>query len=143
MRETFNNQKVRVVGRGWTSMSYGTSPATRASPGSTPHCATPSPRCAAPWARCIPRCSPRWGSPPRCEIWHSVTNSAGVQLRVADNGVGFDPEILARRVSEGHIGLASLLVGVEARGGSVDVDARPGGGTTITVTVPDGAPALR
>ena len=31
----------------------------------------------------------------------------------------------------------------DARGGSVDVDARPGGGTTITDTVPDGAPALR
>ena len=64
----------------------------------------------------------------------------GTELRVADDGVGFDPEILSRRVAEGHIGLASLVVTVEATGGSVDVDARPGAGTTITVTVPDAAP---
>ena len=37
---------------------------------------------------------------------------------MATDGIGFDPEILARRV-EGHIGLASL-VAVESAGGSVD-----------------------
>lgn len=58
-------------------------------------------------------------------------------LRVADNGIGFDPEILDRRVAEGHIGLASLMVGVEATGGAVDFANRPGGGTVVTVTVPD------
>lgn len=58
-------------------------------------------------------------------------------LRVADDGIGFDPEILARRVVEGHIGLASLVVGVEAAGGVVAFDRRLGGGTVVTVTVPD------
>lgn len=58
-------------------------------------------------------------------------------LRVTDDGVGFDPEILARRVAEGHIGLASLVVGVESAGGSMSFDPRPGGGTVVTVTVPD------
>lgn len=64
-------------------------------------------------------------------------------LRVADDGVGFDPVILDRRVAEGHIGLASLIVGVEATGGSVDFSSRPGGGTVVTVTVPDEMEAER
>ena len=58
-------------------------------------------------------------------------------LRVADDGVGFDPKILERRVGEGHIGLASLVVGVEAAGGTIDFRRRDGGGTAVTVTVPD------
>ena len=58
-------------------------------------------------------------------------------LRVADDGIGFDPEVLVRRVNEGHIGLASLFVAVEALGGSVEFAERPGGGTIVTVTVPD------
>jgi len=63
--------------------------------------------------------------------------AAGTVLAVADNGVGFDPDILARRVSEGHIGLASLVVAVEASGGSVEFGPGPAGGSTVTVTVPD------
>lgn len=59
-------------------------------------------------------------------------------LRVVDNGVGFDPAVLDRKVAEGHIGLSSLLVGVEAMGGSVQLVDTAGGGTTVIVTVPDG-----
>ena len=58
-------------------------------------------------------------------------------LRVTDNGIGFDPEILARRVAQGHIGLASLVVCVEAAGGSFQFTDPPGGGLSVTVTVPD------
>ena len=61
----------------------------------------------------------------------------GTVLQVADNGIGFDPAILASRVAEGHIGLASLVVAVESTGGSMDFTPRPGGGTIATVTVPD------
>lgn len=60
-----------------------------------------------------------------------------VTLMVADDGTGFDPEVLARRVAEGHIGLASLVVGIEAMGGSVDLDTAPGSGTAVTVTMSD------
>jgi two-component system NarL family sensor kinase len=59
-------------------------------------------------------------------------------LRVVDNGVGFDPAVLDNKVAEGHIGLSSLLVGVEAMGGSVQLVDTAGGGTTAIVTVPDG-----
>jgi len=58
-------------------------------------------------------------------------------LRVADDGIGFDPDIIVQRVSEGHIGLASLVVAVESTGGSVDFAERPDGGSVVTVTVPD------
>ncbi len=62
-------------------------------------------------------------------------------LRVIDNGVGFDPAVLDRKVAEGHIGLSSLVVGVEAMDGSVQLVETPGGGTTVVVIVPDGAPS--
>ena len=60
-----------------------------------------------------------------------------VTLRIADDGVGFDPAVLARRVAEGHIGLASLVVGIGAMGGSVEVDTAPGSGTSVTVAMTD------
>jgi two-component system NarL family sensor kinase len=61
----------------------------------------------------------------------------GTVLQVSDDGVGFDPAILSRRVSEGHIGLASLVVAVESAGGSMDFTEPPGGGTQVTVNLPD------
>ncbi len=73
----------------------------------------------------------------RCE----ATGATGtVTLSVADDGIGFDPDILADRVAEGHIGLASLVAGIEAMGGSVLLDTAPGDGTSVTVTLPT-APA--
>lgn len=77
---------------------------------------------------------------------HSQATSLGISLhrrgdatvlKVVDDGVGFNPEILTYRVSEGHIGLASLAVAVEAAGGSVDFSHHSGGGTVVSVTVPD------
>ncbi|MDF2823057.1 MAG: ATPase, partial [Mycobacterium sp.] len=73
---------------------------------------------------------------------HSRASRISVTLRsggttpvlvVTDNGVGFDPAVLAQSVADGHIGLASLIVAVEAAGGTFDIDAAPGGGTTVTV----------
>ncbi|CAN5848881.1 ATP-binding protein [soil metagenome] len=57
-------------------------------------------------------------------------------LVVADNGVGFDPAVLAESVAGGHIGLASLIVAVEATGGTLEMSETPGGGATTTITVP-------
>lgn len=61
---------------------------------------------------------------------------AEVSLLVADDGIGFDPEVLAQRVTQGHIGLASLIAGIEAMGGRVQLNTRPGAGTAVTVTLP-------
>ncbi len=58
-----------------------------------------------------------------------------VTLLVADDGIGFDPEVLPDRVAQGHIGLASLVAGIEAMGGSVRLDTAPGSGTAVTVSL--------
>ena len=58
-------------------------------------------------------------------------------LSVADDGIGFDTAILATRVAEGHIGLASLINGVEAAGGSIEFGRPDGGGTVVTVNMGD------
>lgn len=58
-----------------------------------------------------------------------------VVLTVSDDGVGFDPAVVARYVADGHVGLGSLLARLEAMGGSMLVDSADGG-TRITVTSP-------
>lgn len=60
----------------------------------------------------------------------------GVTLRIADNGVGFEPEVLDGCVAQGHIGLSSLVVGIEAMRGSVQLSRTSGGGTAVTVAMP-------
>jgi two-component system NarL family sensor kinase len=60
-----------------------------------------------------------------------------VVLSIADNGVGFDPGVLDSCVAQGHIGLSSLVVGIEEMGGAVELAATAGGGATVTITMPD------
>ncbi|CAN5156634.1 ATP-binding protein [soil metagenome] len=76
---------------------------------------------------------------------HSGANRLSLELHrsedalvlvIADNGVGFDPAVLAESVAGGHIGLASLIVAVEATGGTLEMSQTPGGGATTTITVP-------
>ncbi len=54
-------------------------------------------------------------------------------LQVSDNGAGFDPAV----ESEGQ-GLMSMRRRAQARGGSLEIESRPGGGTTTTCRVPLG-----
>ncbi len=56
----------------------------------------------------------------------------GVRLVVIDDGTGFD----AAAVPAGHLGLAGMKARAEAIGGRLEVDSRPGRGTTIAVVVP-------
>ncbi|SPM40389.1 two component sensor kinase [Mycobacterium numidiamassiliense] len=56
-------------------------------------------------------------------------------LNVSDDGVGFDSETMARRLGEGHIGLASHRTRVDAAGGTfVFLDVAEG--THICVEIP-------
>jgi two-component system, NarL family, sensor kinase len=58
-----------------------------------------------------------------------------VVLRVADDGVGIREDQLDRR-AEGHLGLRLLIDRVADQGGTMQVTARPGGGTVAVVRVP-------
>jgi signal transduction histidine kinase len=58
-----------------------------------------------------------------------------VVLRIRDDGKGFD----AAAVPDGHLGLAGMRARAEKVGAGFNVDARPGQGTTIEVTVPPDA----
>jgi PAS domain S-box-containing protein len=58
-----------------------------------------------------------------------------VELRVADNGVGFDPQ--AARES-GGLGLISMRERTEQAGGTLIIETERGKGTTVKVSLPSG-----
>jgi signal transduction histidine kinase len=60
----------------------------------------------------------------------------GARLRVSDDGQGFDPAT-AQGASAGHFGLVGMRERA-ARLGTFTLDARPGHGTTVEVTVQSG-----
>ena len=57
-------------------------------------------------------------------------------LSVSDDGVGCDPSELSKPARPGHIGLLSLSERADALGGSFDLRATRGGGTTAVLTLP-------
>jgi signal transduction histidine kinase/PAS domain-containing protein len=59
-----------------------------------------------------------------------------IQLEVADDGNGIPEGRLAAALREGHIGLASSIQRVEAVGGTLTLSPVPGGGTSVSVTLP-------
>jgi two-component system NarL family sensor kinase len=60
-----------------------------------------------------------------------------LELVVADDGCGFALAELPERLAEGHVGLATQRVRVEAAGGMLVIASAPGAGTRVEVTVPD------
>ena len=65
-----------------------------------------------------------------------VEDSEGLELAVEDDGRGFPAERLPERLADGHVGLASQRVRVEAAGGSMRVTSSPGAGTRVEIRVP-------
>lgn len=62
-------------------------------------------------------------------------DGAAATLDVQDDGVGMDPQVITRRLTEGHIGLASHRARIETAGGTVDF--RPvERGTWVSVRLP-------
>lgn len=59
-----------------------------------------------------------------------------VILTVADDGRGFDPDIVGTSLAAGHIGLGSLLARFDAMGGSMRIDAQTDRGTRVVATSP-------
>jgi signal transduction histidine kinase len=86
------------------------------------------------------------------EAMHNVAKHAGaqrvsvtvgsaddgrVEVEVRDDGRGFDLAVVGDRVtSAGGLGLRQMRERVEARGGSLTVESRPGGGTSVRASVP-------
>ena len=62
-----------------------------------------------------------------------IRHADELTLLVEDNGVGFDPAALG---PDAGIGLRNIASRVEYLGGVLELDSRPGHGTTITATVP-------
>jgi two-component system NarL family sensor kinase len=60
----------------------------------------------------------------------------GATLVVADDGSGMDQTRPASQLRAGHVGLATRRIRVESAGGALAVQSAPGGGTTVTVSVP-------
>jgi PAS domain S-box-containing protein len=65
-------------------------------------------------------------------------DDGAVVLEVADDGCGLDLVAVAGAPMNGHIGLASLAQRVEAVGGTLDLQAAEGGGTTVRAKLPIG-----
>ena len=59
--------------------------------------------------------------------------NGSVRLRINDDGVGFDPAVAAKLLSEGHFGLAGMRERVEMVGGHLSIDSAPGKGTSVAV----------
>ncbi len=65
------------------------------------------------------------------------SDAEGVQVRVTDDGGGFDPEAtLVRAARAGHLGLVGMHERVRMLGGRTRIDSRPGGPTVIAATLP-------
>lgn len=65
----------------------------------------------------------------------------GVLLRVADDGTGFDPDLIGQ--TSGGLGLRSMRERAELANGWWRVDAKPGAGTVVECWLPADAPAGR
>jgi PAS domain S-box-containing protein len=71
-------------------------------------------------------------------VWIELRRSASlVDLVVRDDGVGFDVDPTVEQAARrGHLGLIGMRERVDALGGRVEVQSRPGAGTRIRIAVP-------
>lgn len=75
----------------------------------------------------------RHGNPQRIEL--SFRHEPGrVELRIADDGAGFDPAQLAH-AANGHFGWRGIRERAEQIGAHVELKSQPGRGTSVTVVV--------
>ena len=68
-----------------------------------------------------------------CRVWlNLVRDGAYVRLTIADDGCGFDPQ----QTPTARFGLAGMRERVALLGGTINIQSRPGAGTTIVITIP-------
>jgi two-component system nitrate/nitrite sensor histidine kinase NarX len=66
----------------------------------------------------------------------TVATTTRIEVAIQDDGRGFDP---AEVLSGAHLGLGIMRERAERLGGRIAIESRPGGGTTVRVTIPLGA----
>lgn len=71
---------------------------------------------------------------------HLEPIDGGLQLRVIDDGIGFDPK---QQSSASWLGLVGMRERADAIGGRVYIDSTIGHGTVVTVVVPESLELLR
>jgi two-component system sensor kinase FixL len=90
-------------------------------------------------------------SDPRIEIATALAASGMIEIRVSDNGPGlpaevrdrlFQPFVTTKEAGTG-VGLSICQGIVEAHGGTLAAEDRPGGGTVFRFTVPKAQMRLR
>jgi signal transduction histidine kinase len=64
------------------------------------------------------------------------TAPAGINLRVQDNGRGFDTSQLPTLAQQGHFGLRTIADRLRQQGGKLTIDSKPSSGTRLTVFLP-------
>ena len=78
-------------------------------------------------------------SGPLCVCVRTRHTEAGAEITVEDNGPGFDPA----DESKPHPTLKNIRQRLDGMcGGSMTITPRDGGGTVVTLTIPDSSPAL-
>ena len=73
-----------------------------------------------------------------------VITAEQVQLRVDDDGIGFDAGLLRslpQLLADEHFGLVSMVERAESMGVELTIDSTPGRGTVVQVTWPASAAA--
>jgi len=68
----------------------------------------------------------------RVSVWLSTADGGHLELRVEDDGVGFDPQVLR----PGHYGIVGIREQAELIGARLRIDSAPEGGTTVSITLP-------
>jgi signal transduction histidine kinase len=64
-------------------------------------------------------------------------DGAALEIRVEDDGIGFDADVAPR---PGHLGLANLRDRAAALGGTLTIETQPGNGTSLRIRVPTSPP---
>lgn len=65
-----------------------------------------------------------------------MSDDTSIVMEVSDNGKGFDVDTALAQEGGVHIGLAGMRDRVEILGGTIDIQSKPGTGTTVRVVVP-------
>jgi PAS domain S-box-containing protein len=70
-------------------------------------------------------------------VWGEREGSM-VVIAVADDGVGFDPQVASERAdATGHLGLRSMAERIQTAGGRLELSSRPYQGTQVVLRLPE------